>query len=144
MRAGLRALRKGLGPLAVVLLALIVPLEHAVAEGEADRAARFGVCPANIANVIVARERDGDGLALLMITLDSAGSEQLHSFTKQHLGEIVEMVFDGAVLARIRVSSFIASGKMSSRTWSSMAAAEELAKLLGNSTLGVPCGPLGE
>jgi len=140
----MRALRNGLGLLTVVLLTLVVPLEHAGAGGDADGAVRFGVCSANISNVIVTREGDGNGPARLVITLNSAGSEQLQSLSKQHLGEVVEVVFDGAVLVRAPVSAHIASGKLLSRMWSSGAAAEELAKLLGNNTLGVPCGTLGE
>ena len=51
---------------------------------------------------------------------------------------------DGAVLIRTPVSARITSGKVLSGRWSSERAAEELAKLLGSNTLGVPCGLIGE
>lgn len=144
MRSWMCALRNELRLLAVVLLTLVMPLDRAEAGGDADGPVRFGICSANLSNVIVTREGDGSGTARLVITLNSAGSDQLRSLSEQHLGEVVEVVFDGAVLVRAPVSARIASGKLLSRTWSSVAAAEELAKLLGNNTLGVPCGTLGE
>jgi len=139
-----RLLINGLGSLAIALVALLVVLPRAgAAGGDADGAGRFGICPANISNVIVTKEGDGEGTVRLAITLNSAGSKQLQSFSDQHVGEVVEVVFDGAVLVRTPVSARITSGKVLSRRWSSVSAAEELAKLLGNSTLGVPCGPIG-
>ena len=137
--------RTGLGCLAVVLVALISSFSRAGAgAGDADGAVRFGICPANISNMIVTKEGDGEDAVRLAITLNSAGSKQLESLSEQHLGEVVEMVFDGAVLVRTPVSARITSGKVLSGRWSSVRAAEELAKLLGNNTFGVPCGLIGE
>jgi len=139
-----RSLKKRLGSLAVSLVALLVLPSSGAAGGDANGAVRFGVCPSNISNVIVTKEGDGEDAVRLAITLNSAGSKQLQSFSEHHLGEVVEVVFDGAVLVSTPVSARITSGKLLSRRWSSVSAAEELAKLLGNNTLGVPCGPIGE
>lgn len=144
MRAGY-PWRTGLGCLAVVLAALIASLSRADAGArDADGAVRFGICPANISNVIVTKEGDGEGPVRLAITLNGDGSKQLQPLSEQHLGEVVEVVFDGAVLLRTTVSARIDSGKVLSGRWSSERAAEELAKLLGNNTLKVPCGLIGQ
>ncbi len=128
-----------------MLMALVASFSRADGEpADADGAVRFGICPANISTVIVTKEGDGEGPVRLAITLNSDGSKQLQFLSEQHLGEVVEMVFDGAVLVRTPVSARITSGKVLSGRWSSERAAEELAKLLGNNTLGVPCGLIKE
>jgi hypothetical protein len=137
--------KTGLGCLAVVLVALVASFSRADGgAADADGAVRFGICPANISTVIITKEGDGEGPVRLAITLNSDGSKQLQSLSEEHLGEVVEMVFDGAVLVRAPLSARITSGKVLSRRWSSERAAEEFAKLLGNNTLEVPCGLIKE
>jgi hypothetical protein len=140
-----RILKDGLASLTVALVALVAALPSAAsASADVEEAIRFGICPANISNVIVTKEEGGGGLVRLAIALNSAGSEELQSLSEQHLGEVIEVVFDGAILVRASLTTSITSGKLLSRRWSSAAAAEGLAKLLGNNTLGVPCGPMGK
>ena len=73
---------RNIGSLATLLLTLAVSVKTAGAGQGAD-AVRFGVCSGNISKVLVIREGGGNGPARLAITLNSAGSEQMRSFSIQ-------------------------------------------------------------
>lgn len=114
--------------------------------GSADpkkRPTRFGVCFSNMAEVVVVKEgRRGEGKTLLFIRLNEKGMHQIEGLTKSHQGKIVEFVFDGVVLSRDLIRDPIPVRGMVSYPWSSEDAAEEMAKLLRNKFLKVPCGQI--
>ncbi len=129
--------------LAVPLFLLTFSLKEVWAKEDPGKVVRFGICPGNLAHVVIAKEGD-EGALRLAIALNHLGAEELDSFSAAHIGEVVEIVFDGAVLLRTPIHARISGGKLLSRKWSSIAAAEAMAGLLGNNTLGAPCGPIEE
>ena len=111
--------------------------------GPAVRAPQFAICPQNIHSVFVVKDEASDQkLWRMEIKLNEVGTEQLRSFSEKHLGNVTELVFDGAVLLRERIQSTIGSGLILTGGWHSGEAATEVMMLFGNRSLGVPCGPL--
>lgn len=105
------------------------------------RVPRFAICPDNIKSVLVVKDETTDRETWrLAITLNDTGAQQLKVFSETHLGDVTELVFDGAVLIRERFRDVVGSGKILTGQWQSGTAATEVMMLIGNSSLGVPCG----
>lgn len=103
---------------------------------------RFGICADQVSSVVLVEERSS-AYGRLAIQLDREGTTKLESFSRRHIGKTVEVVFDGVVLLRTPVAATFSSGKVMSRKWSSVRAAQKFSNLLTDRSLEVPCGAIG-
>ena len=131
----------------VVLIFSLLGVSNAIG-GSTDQnkgPIRFGVCFSNMAEVEVVKEGErGEGKTLLLISFNKEGVRQLGTLTGKYYGKVIEFMYDGVVLLRDLIRDPTPGRAMLSFKWSSEDAAEEMAKLLRNKFLKVPCGRIRE
>ena len=88
---------------------------------------QFALCPAIVSKVALGSSSiDGKKYTEIDLVLNEAGKKQFAAFTEQHLGEVVEVVFDAAVLSRATVRAYITGGNMRLTNWTSIDAATKI------------------
>lgn len=130
-------------PIAIVVLVSLASLPAHATDRGVVHAVRFALCASNVKTAVVARSSvPGDKTVTIEIKLNPISSSQLEKMTRNHIGQTIEIVYDGAILLRTPILAVNDSGLILSRKWTSSAAARKMTALLTDPTIKVPCGPM--
>ena len=127
---------------AILVGVVFVGLAVGIGAGAPQPPARyFGICSENVENIEIVN-KGRQNLPLMVVTLNPKGQQELHEYTRTHIGLELNIVFDGVSLGRSRVYASIGSGIVFSREWRSTDAARAFAKLVRDQAIDAPCGLL--
>ncbi len=124
---------------AALLTALVATPVVGVGNG-ADPTARYALCAENIREATVVEAGQDRNYSTVVVRLSDHAAKEFADFSDARIGRVVEVVFDGVVLARTPIVSPISSGKLLLGKWASADAATRFVELLLDGTLRVPCG----
>ncbi len=124
---------------AALFTALVVTPVIGASNG-ADPTARYALCAEKILEATVVGAGQDRNYSTVVVTLSDHAAKEFADFSGARIGRVVEIVFDGVVLARTPIVSSITSGKLLLGKWASADAATRFVELLLDGTLRVPCG----
>ncbi len=126
--------------LVATLFTALVVIPVIGVSNEADPTARYALCAEKILEATVVEAGQGRNYSTVVVTLSDHAAKEFADFSDARIGRVVEVVFDGVVLARTPIVSSITSGKLLLGKWASADAATRFVELLLDGTLRVPCG----